>query len=49
MDGHKHCVVRDSSFVACQAVSNEKILLGPEEEGITTFRNVGKNLPVDTA
>lgn len=30
-------------------MSNGKRLLDPEEEGITTFRNVGKNLPVDTA
>jgi hypothetical protein len=49
MDGHKHCEARDSSLVACQAVSNEKRLLDSEEEGITTSRNVGKNLPVDTA
>jgi hypothetical protein len=30
-------------------VSNEKRQFDPEEEGITTFRNVSKNLQVDTA
>jgi hypothetical protein len=48
MDGYKHCEARQSSLVAGQTVSNDRRLLDPEEQSITTLRNVGKHLPIDT-